>query len=84
MIMETRSLAPDTHGIIFQDGILYRDGIFSRSWSLCKHALCSLVGHRQDLKLGSATLALTCDRCGWTSPGWNWSDGPHAAAQERY
>ena len=70
MIMETRSLSPDTHGIIFRDGTLYRDGIFSRMWNACKHVSCSLVGHRHDLKLGSAVLALTCDLCGWTSPGW--------------
>jgi hypothetical protein len=81
MIMETRSLAPDTHGIIFRDGTLYRDGFLSRFWNVFKHVSCSLVGHRQDLKLGSATLALTCDRCGWTSPGWNWSDEPHAAEE---
>ena len=71
MIMETRSLSPDTHGTIFRDGILYREGVLHRFWSFCRQFSCSLVGHRQDLKLGSATLALTCDRCGWTSPGWN-------------
>ena len=58
MIMETRSLAPDTNGIIFRDGILYR------LWNVCRQGSCSLFGHRDDLQLGSGVLALKCERCG--------------------
>ncbi len=71
MIIETGSLAPDTTGTIFHDGILYREGMLHRAWSFGRQFSCALLGHRHDLKLGSATLALRCERCGWTSPGWD-------------
>jgi hypothetical protein len=71
MIIETRSLAPDATGTIFHVGTLYRVGMLHRFWNFGKQLSCSLVGHRHDLKLGSATLALRCERCGWTSPGWD-------------
>jgi hypothetical protein len=74
MIMETQSVTPDAYGILYRDGILYR------IWNVCKRCSCSLVGHRHDLELGSKRLALKCERCGWTSPGWTF--GPQAAARE--
>jgi hypothetical protein len=64
MIMETHSLAPDRFGIPYREGILYR------LWNVCKQCSCSMFGHRHDLELGSGKLALKCERCGWTSPGW--------------
>jgi hypothetical protein len=71
MIIETGTLPPPTTGTIFHDGSLYREGLLHRFWSFSRQLSCSLLGHRHDLKLGSATLALRCERCGWTSPGWD-------------
>ena len=71
MIIETGSLAPDTSGTIFHDGILYPEGWLQRFWNFGRRVSCTLLGHRHDLKLGSATLALKCERCGWTSRGWD-------------
>ncbi len=49
--------------------------IFYRVWNLCRQVSCMLIGHRDELAMGSGKLGLRCDRCGWTSPGWTVSVG---------
>jgi hypothetical protein len=40
---------------------------------------CRILGHRNEIEVGSRTLALKCDRCGWRSPGWMLDSRPAAS-----
>ena len=39
-------------------------------WRICRQLACRVLGHRNEIAVGSGTLALKCDRCGWRSSGW--------------
>jgi hypothetical protein len=39
-------------------------------WSVFNHVTCRVTGHRTGVALTTGKLALKCERCGWTSPGW--------------
>jgi hypothetical protein len=45
-----------------------------QSWNVCTRAACQLMGHRNEIEVGSMRLSLKCERCGWTSPGWTLDD----------
>jgi hypothetical protein len=48
--------------------------IVCQSWNVCRQIACQLLGHCNEIAVGSGRLALKCDRCGWTSPGWTLDD----------
>jgi hypothetical protein len=44
--------------------------VLRRLWRVSRQMACRLLGHRNAVAVGSGTVALRCDRCGWRSPGW--------------
>ena len=62
--------------IVIQRSPVRSNNVLPGVWKVCRQLGCQLLGHRSEIEIGSGTLALKCDRCGWKSPGWDLDSHP--------
>jgi len=71
--------AMQIHIVIHRSPVRSND-VLRRLWRVSRQMACRVLGHRNEVAVGSGTLALKCDRCGWRSPGWMLDKRPAASS----
>ena len=71
--------AMQIHIVIRRSPVRSND-VLRRLWRVSRQMACRVLGHRNEVAVGSGTVALKCDRCGWRSPGWMLDKRPAASS----